>query len=188
MSEQLTKQEVRVHRRQRGTSIAVWAGLMGLTLVLLLVRLPLFIETAAEAIGSDGALTDPAVTDPAVTEAATTVGAVGAIVVHVILLGVVAALASLVERRIGPVVLGSPSGRFRLGVAGLVFALLVLGQQLAALMLSIPAVPRGWQLWVSAAVVALLAPLLFPGARRNGANYGRALVVSGVTAALLSIG
>lgn len=183
MSELLTKQEVRVHRRRRGTSIAVWAGLMGLTLVLLLVRLPLFIETAAEAIGSDGALTDPAV-----TEAATTVGAVGAIVVHVILLGVVAALASLVERRIGPVVLGSPSGRFRLGVAGLVFALLVLGQQLAALMLSIPAVPRGWQLWVSAAVVALLAPLLFPGARRNGANYGRALVVSGVTAALLSIG
>ena len=157
MSELLTQKELRVHRRRRSTSIAVWAGLMGLTLVLLLVRLPLFIETAAEAIGSDGALTDPAV-----TEAATTVGAVGAIVVHVILLGVVAALTSLVERRIGPVVLGSPSGRFRLGVAGLVFALLVLGYGAKAGMIPLHSWLPDAHSQAPAPVSALMSGVLLP--------------------------
>lgn len=166
----------------------VWLCLIGLALLLLLVRLPLFIEAAVGALAGLDGEGDPALTDPALTEAATTVGAVGAVVLHAVVLAVVAVLASLMERWLGPTALGAPAGRLRIGVAGLVFALLALGQQLFAVVLGIAAVQRGWELWVAALAVTLLAPLAFPGARRSAAAYARAALVAGVTGAILCIG
>lgn len=168
------------------TSPVVWCVVLALATTLLLVRLPVFVEVAAAA-GEEAAAS---LGDPALAAAATTVGAVGAVVLHVLVLVVVAALASLLERWLGPVALrpSRGSGTLRIGVAGLVLAVLVLGQQVAAAVIGVAAVPRGWQLWVAVLVVAALAPLAFPAARRSARTYVRALAAAAATGVLLCLG
>ncbi|WP_026374219.1 hypothetical protein [Agrococcus lahaulensis] len=168
------------------TSPVVWCVVLALASALLLVRLPLFVDVAASA-GQEAA---DALGDPALAAAATTVGAVSAIVLHVLVLVVAAVLATLLERWLGPAALrpARGAGRVRLGVAGVVLAVLVLGQQIAALASGLAAVPRGWQLWAAAAAVAASAPLAFPAARRSARDYLRALAAAAATGVLLCLG
>ena len=168
------------------TSPVVWCVVLALATALLLARLPLLVEVAAAA-GEEAA---ESLDDPALAAAATTVGAVGAVMLHVLVLVVVAVLATLLERWLGPVALrpSRASGTLRLGVAGLVLAVLVLGQQGAAVVLGVATVPRGWQLWVAAIAVAVVAPLAFPVARRSARAYLRALTAAAATGVLLCLG
>jgi hypothetical protein len=171
---------------RRTTSPVVWAAVLTIATAVLLVRLPMFVEVAAAA-SSPAA---DALGDPALAAAATTVGAVGAVVLHVLVLMVVAVLATLLERWLGPVALRPSRGlaAVRVGVAGLVLAVLVLGQQVAAVVIGVAALPRGWPLWTAALAVAVLAPLAFPGARRSRRDYVRALAAGAATGALLCLG
>lgn len=168
------------------TSPAAWSVVVALAAALLLVRLPMLVEVAAEA-GHEAA---ESLGDPALAASATTVGAVAAVVLHVLVLVVVAVLATLLERWLGPVALrpSRASAAVRVGVAGLVAAVLVLGQQAAAIAMGVAAVPRGWQLWIAAIAVAVLAPLAFPAARRSARTYLRALGAAAATGALLCLG
>lgn len=173
-------------RERSTTSAVVWCVVLALVSALLLVRLPMFVDVAAAA-GQEAA---DALGDAALAAAATTVGAVSAIALHLLVLMVAAVIATLLERWLGPVALrpARGAGRVRLGVAGLVLAVLVLGQQVAALAMGVAAVPRGWQLWVAAIAVAAVAPLAFPAARRSARDYARSLAAAAATGVLLCLG
>lgn len=183
MSTQAIAAEVpRGRRSARTTALGAWSVVLLLTTALVLVRLPVFIEVASQAVGDEA----EALQDPALAEAAITIGAVGGIALHLVMLTVAAAVAALLERWLGPKAIGR--GALRVGVAGAVFTVIVLGQQIAALVLAVAAAPRGWQLYAAALAVALLTPLAFPEARRSLQCYAKAAAASTATGALLCLG
>lgn len=177
--------DARQVRASRTTSIWFWLAVVVIAVALLVVRLPLFIAVAEASLASAAA----ELGDPAMSGTAIAVGAGAAVALHAIGIAVVAALAALLERFLGPRALGSgPGRRLRLGVGGLTLAILVLGQQVAAIVTGAAAVERGLPLWIAAAVVALSTPLLFAESRSALRSYAKALVVSGVIGGLLCIG
>ena len=137
----------------------------------------MFVAVAEGALAGEAA----ALGDPGLAETAVTIGAVSAVVMHVLLLALVAVLASF----LGPRALG---GRLRIGVAGATFAVVVLGQQLAASVLGVASLERSWPVWVAAAAVALLAPAAFPESRASLRSYGTALVATCGVGVLLCVG
>lgn len=168
-------------RAAAATSLGAWAIVLAAATALLCVRLPSFVAVAEQAVAAQAAAID----DRALAGAATAVGAVSAVAVHVLLLGLGALLAALLERAVGLRALGR---RLRVGAGGLVFALIVLGQQATAMVLGVAAVERSWPVWLAAAAVALLAPAAFPDARSSASTYARALLATGGTAVLLCAG
>lgn len=176
-----TRVAVRKTRAARTTSTWIWLGVLAVASLLLVARLPLFIAVAEDSLAQASAALD----DPAMSSTAIAVGAAAAIALHAVGIALIAALASLLERFLGPRALG---GGVRIGVGGLTLTVLVLGQQLAATLGATAAIARGWPLWTAAAVVILAAPLLFPESRGSARSYGSALLVSGAIGGLLCIG
>ena len=168
-------------RSARSTSVATWGLVLAVAAVLLCMRIPMFVAVAEGALAGEAA----ALGDPGLAETAVTIGAVSAVVMHVLLLALVAVLATLLERFLGPRALG---GRLRIGVAGATFAVVVLGQQLAASVLGVASLERSWPVWVAAAAVALLAPAAFPESRASLRSYGTALVATCGVGVLLCVG
>ncbi|MGC5077273.1 hypothetical protein [Agrococcus sp. DT81.2] len=173
-------------RRSAGTSPSAWALVLTVAVALLCLRIPSFVAVAATAVAEQAA----ALGDADLSAAAVAVGAISAVAIHVLLLGLGALLATLLERALGPGAIAARAlgGRFRVGVGGLTFAAIVLGLQVAALALGVAAVERSWPVWLGAAVVALLAPAAFPVARASVRAYARALLASCGTAVLLCAG
>lgn len=172
----------RAERAARTTSIGVWLLVVAVAIVLLLLRLPRFIAVAAGSLATETA----ALGDEALSDAAIAVGASAAIALHAIGMLLVAAVGTVLERFLGPRALAL--GRLRLGVGGVAFAVIVLGQQLVATLAGVASVERGLPLWICGAIVALSTPLLFRAARAHPRSYARALVVTGTIGGLLCIG
>lgn len=168
-------------RRARATSAGAWALVLAAAAVLLCMRIPMFVTVAEDALAGEAA----ALGDPGLAGTAVTIGAVSAVVIHVLMLALVAVLAALLERFLGPRALG---GRLRIGVAGATFAVVVLGQQLAASMLGVATIERSWPVWIAVAAVALLAPAAFAESRSSLRSYGTALVASCGVGVLLCVG
>lgn len=163
------------------TSLGGWALVLTAASALLLLRLPSFVAVAEGAVAAQA----EALGDPRLAGTAVAVGAGSAVAIHMLLLGVGALLATLLERALGPRALGA---RLRIGVGGLTFAVIVLGLQVAAVALGLAAVERSWPVWLAAAAVALLAPAAFPAARASASTFAKALLASGGTAVLLCAG
>ena len=163
------------------TSLGVWALVLAAAAALLCLRLPSFVAVAERAVADQAA----ALGDQALAGAAVAVGAGTAVAVHVLLLGLGALLAALLERAVGPAALGR---RMRIGAGGVAFAVLVLGLQVGAVVLGVAAIERSWPVWLAAAGVALLVPAAFPAARSSAIAYARALLATGGTAVLLCAG
>ncbi|WP_347754499.1 hypothetical protein [Agrococcus sp. ProA11] len=170
----------RTERAGRTTSIGVWLLVVATAIALLLLRLPRFIAVAEESLAAETA----ALGDDALSGAAIAVGAAAAIALHAIGIMLVAAVATVLERFLGPQALGTA---LRLGVGGAALAVIVLGQQVAATVMGVATVARG-PLWIFAVVVALSTPALFPSARAHVRGYARAVVVAGAIGGVLCIG
>ncbi len=164
-----------------GTALVVWALVVAAATALLCLRLPAFVAVAERAVAEQAAALD----DRALAGAAVAVGTGTAVALHVLLLGLGALLAALLERAVGPAALGN---RLRIGVGGLAFAVIVLGLQVWAVVLGVAAVERSWPLWLAAAAVAVLVPAAFPAARASAIAYARALLATVGTAVLLCAG
>lgn len=164
------------------TSRGVWAVVLAAAAASLCLRVPSFLAVAEDAVAAQS----DALGDPQLAGAATVAGAIAAVVIHLLLLGLAALLAALLERAVGP--RSVRVGRVRLGAGGLAFAAIVLGLQAAALIGGVAAVERSWPMWLAAAAVAGLAPAAFADARSSVPAYARALVVTGGTAVLLCLG
>lgn len=171
----------RTERTARTTSIWLWLLVVALTITLLVIRLPLFIAVAEASLATE---TD-ALGDEALSGTAITIGAAAAIALHAIGILLVAAVATVLERFLGPRALGS---KLRLGVGGATLAIIVLAQQIVAIATGVAAMERGLPVWILGAVVALCTPLLFPDSRSSARGYGRAIIVTGTIGALLCIG
>lgn len=163
------------------TSLGVWALVLAAATALLVLRLPSFVAVAEGAVAAQA----DALGDPELAGAAVAVGAVSAVAIHMLLLGLGALLASLLERALGPRALGA---RLRLGVGGLTFAVIVLGLQVAAVGLGVAAVERSWPVWLAAAAVAMAVPAAFPAARASAPAFAKALLATCGTAVLLCAG
>lgn len=177
--------------RSAGTSPGAWALVLAIATALLSVRIPSFLAVAEAAVAEQASVLG----DRDLASMAVAVGAISAVVLHALLLGLGALLATLLERALGPGALSlrargpdAQGGRLRIGVGGLTFAVIVLGLQLAAVVLGVAAVERSWPVWILAAGVAVLAPWAFPGARSSASAYARALGASAGTAVLLCAG
>lgn len=172
--------------RPAGTSPGTWSLVLAVAIALLCLRIPSFVAVAESAVAARAATLG----DPALAGTAVAVGAISAVAIHVLLLGLGALLATLLERALGPGTIGSRAlgGRLRVGVGGLTFAAIVLGLQLTAVVLGVAAVERSWPVWGAAAVIALGAPAAFRAARSSTIAYARALLASGGTAVLLCAG
>jgi len=176
----------RTDRRAAATSPGAWTLVLAVAIALLCLRIPLFVAVAESAVARQAA----ALGDPALAGTAVAVGTIAAVAIHVLLLGLGAVLATLLERALGPGSINARAlgGRLRVGVGGLTFAVIVLGLQVAAVALGVAAVERSWPVWLAGAAVALLAPAAFPVARASARAYARALLASFGTAVLLCAG
>lgn len=167
--------------RRRTTSAGAWAIILGIAAVLLLLRLPAAIAMAETLLSEQVTELD----DPAMAGMAVSMGAVGALALQLFVLVLLAVLASVLERLLGPAAIG---GRLRVGVAGIVYGALVLGQQAWALASGVVAVGRSWPLWIIALVVAAAAPAAFSAARSSWRAYLRAAVPGIIIGGLLCLG
>lgn len=175
------KEAERTERTARTTSIGVWLLVVAGAVALLLIRLPRFIAVAEDSLAAETAMLG----DEALSGAAIAVGAAAAVALHAIGILLVAAVATVLERFLGPRALGT---RLRLGVGGASLAVIVLGQQIVATLTGVATVERGLPLWIFGAIVALSTPLLFRAARAQLRDYVRAIVVTGTIGGLLCIG
>ncbi|ROR66044.1 hypothetical protein [Agrococcus jenensis] len=171
-------------RGEASTSPGVWAVVIAAATALLCLRMPAFLAVAEAAVAEQA----EALGDPQLAGTATAVGAGAAVVIHLLLLGLGALLAALLERALGPRALCARRGRPRLGVGGAAFAAIVLGLQVAALVEGVAAVERSWPVWLGAAAVAAIVPAAFPEGRSSLGSYARSLAASGATAVLLCLG
>ncbi|MGY3127970.1 hypothetical protein ACVWW9_001469 [Agrococcus sp. UYP33] len=169
---------------EAGTSPGMWAVVIAAAAALLCLRMPAFLAVAEAAVAEQA----EALGDPQLAGAATAVGAGAAVAIHLLLLGLGALLAALLERALGPRALRTRRGRARLGVGGAAFTAIVLGLQVAALAEGVAAVERSWPVWLCAAAVAALVPVAFRDARSSLASYARSLTATGATAVLLCLG
>jgi len=167
--------------RTRTTSAGAWAIVLGIAAVLLLLRLPAATAMAETVLSEQVSALD----DPTMAGMAISMGAVGALVLQLCILLLLAALASVLERLLGPPAIGT---RLRVGVAGIVYGALVLGQQAWALATGVVAVERSWLLWVVALAVAATAPAAFSEARSSWRAYLRAAVPGILIGGLLCLG
>lgn len=171
----------RTERSARTTSIGIWLLIVASAVALLLLRLPRFIAVAQESLAT---ATD-ALGDDGLSGAAIAIGAATAVALHAIGILLVAVVATLLERFLGPRALGS---KLRVGVGGAALGVIVLGQQIVATATGVAAVERGPLMWITGAIVALSTPLLFPACRARPRGYARAIVVTGVIGGMLCIG
>ncbi|MFC7432306.1 MULTISPECIES: hypothetical protein [unclassified Agrococcus] len=164
---------------RRGTSVAAWAAILAVVAALIVARLPqleLLVTERTSALLVD-------LGDPELGAASVRVGAITALVLFVVVSIAIAVAVGLLERWLGPAA-HAPRPWLRIGVGGAVVAIVGIGLQLAAVVLSLPSVAKSLPVLLVIVAVGAVAPLAFPAARGRAA-YVRAAGVGVVAGVLL---